>query len=61
MSMGEVRGLITVVTFLTFIGICWWAYRASNRARFEEDALMPFLDDEPPEIRRGIDARGEDR
>ena len=42
MDMGVVRGVITIVTMVTFLGICWWAYRSGNRQRFEEDALMPF-------------------
>ena len=46
MGMGELRGLITVATMLTFLGICWWAYRSGNRERFEEDARIPFADDE---------------
>jgi len=35
MDMGEVRGLITIVTMATFLGICWWAYSSRNRDRFE--------------------------
>ena len=45
MGMGELRGLITVATMLTFLGICWWAYRSGNRERFEEDARIPFADE----------------
>ena len=45
MEIGELRGWITVITLLTFLGICWWAYRSGNRERFEQDALLPFLDD----------------
>jgi cytochrome c oxidase cbb3-type subunit 4 len=43
---GLLRGLITLVTLLTFLGICWWAYRPSNRTRFDEDAWMVFDEDE---------------
>jgi len=45
MDMGDVRGLITIVTLATFVGICWWAYHAENRDRFEQDALLPFADE----------------
>jgi len=45
MDMGTLRGLITLVTMLTFLGICWWAYRGRNRGRFEADARLPFEDD----------------
>ena len=42
LDLGTVRGVITVLTLATFIGICWWAYRPSSRQRFEEDAKLPF-------------------
>jgi cytochrome c oxidase cbb3-type subunit 4 len=42
MDLGVARGLITVATFGAFLGICWWAYRAANRERFERDAQLPF-------------------
>jgi cytochrome c oxidase cbb3-type subunit 4 len=45
-DLGFLRGLITLVTLLTFIGICWWAYRPANRARFDEDAWLAFDEDE---------------
>lgn len=46
MDVNDVRTAITVATFLCFLGICWWAYRGGNRARFEQDALIPFQTDE---------------
>jgi cytochrome c oxidase cbb3-type subunit 4 len=49
MGMGEIRGFITLLTFISFLGVCWWAYRSSNRKRFEDDALLPFLDEAPDE------------
>ena len=41
-DLGIVRGLITLLTFAVFLGICWWAYRPASRRRFQEDALLPF-------------------
>jgi cytochrome c oxidase cbb3-type subunit 4 len=46
-EMGLLRGLITILTLSTFIGICWWAYRPGNRVRFEEDGWLAFGDEEP--------------
>ncbi len=46
LDVGSMRGLITLVTLATFLGICWWAYRPGNRQRFERDALMAFDDEE---------------
>ncbi len=45
-DMGVVRGLITVLTFVVFLGITWWAYHKENRARFDADAMMPFAGDD---------------
>jgi cytochrome c oxidase cbb3-type subunit 4 len=46
MDTGFFRGLIAVITLLTFLGICWWAYRPGNKSRFEADAMLPFDDDD---------------
>ncbi len=46
-ELGILRGLITILTLSTFIGICWWAYRPGNRVRFEEDGWLAFGDEEP--------------
>jgi cytochrome c oxidase cbb3-type subunit 4 len=51
MDLGDVRGWITLLTMLCFIGICCWAYNGKNRERFEEDALLPFLDDKGREAK----------
>ena len=44
-DMGLIRGVITVLTMVVYLGIFGWAYHRSNRQRFEEDALLPFADD----------------
>jgi cytochrome c oxidase cbb3-type subunit 4 len=44
-DLNGLHGLITLVAMLAFLGVVWWAYRSANRRRFEEDALLPFLDD----------------
>jgi cytochrome c oxidase cbb3-type subunit 4 len=47
-DLGLLRGVITLLTLLTFIGICWWAYRPENRTRFEEDGWLAFDDETSP-------------
>lgn len=49
MDINDVRALITLATFLAYLGVCWWAYRRTNRERFEEDARMPFAGEVPAE------------
>jgi cytochrome c oxidase cbb3-type subunit IV len=45
MDVNTLRILATLACFATFIAILGWAYARSNRARFEEDARIPLLDD----------------
>lgn len=45
MDVHAIQGIFTVIAMLAFLGVVWWAYRSANRRRFEEDALLPFLDD----------------
>ena len=59
LDLGLVRGLITLLTLATFLGICWWAYRGDNRARFEKDAWLAFDDDEPLPPPKGGDRRSD--
>jgi cytochrome c oxidase cbb3-type subunit 4 len=46
MDINTVRTLLTVLAFATFLGIVWWAYGPSRKARFERDAQMVFDEDE---------------
>ena len=38
--------VMTVVSFVTFIGILWWAFTPANRNSFEQAASLPFADEE---------------
>ena len=42
MDINILRGLIAVLSLVVFLGIVWWAYGSSQRARFEEAARLPF-------------------
>lgn len=46
MDMNDFRSLSTVLVAIAFAGVCWWAFAPSRRKRFEEDAKLPFADDE---------------
>jgi cytochrome c oxidase cbb3-type subunit 4 len=46
MDLETLRSLVTVAAFGAFLGVVWWAYAPSRRARFERDALLPFDGDE---------------
>lgn len=45
MDMGLLRGTVTFLSLCLFVGIVWWAYARSNKARFEEAAQLPFTED----------------
>jgi cytochrome c oxidase cbb3-type subunit 4 len=46
MDIETLRSMMTVAAFAAFIGIVWWAYGPSRKARFEQDARLVFTDDE---------------
>ncbi|HZW22055.1 cbb3-type cytochrome c oxidase subunit 3 [Noviherbaspirillum sp.] len=42
----DARTIVTVLSFLSFIGIVWWAYSARRSADFEAAANLPFADEQ---------------
>lgn len=44
-DINTLRSIVTVLAFVSFIGIVWWAYHRGSRDRFEEAARLPFADD----------------
>ena len=46
MDINDLRAASTLLAFIAFIGIVWWAYRRRSREGFEEAAHLPFADDE---------------
>jgi len=45
MDINDLRSIVTLVSFLIFVGILIWAWSKSNQADFEEAARLPFKDD----------------
>lgn len=45
MDQNDLRAVITVLAFLTFIGIVLWAWSGRRRAAFDEAANLPFTED----------------
>lgn len=46
MDLGNLRGLSTIFCMLGFLAVVYWAYSPSRKERFEEDAELPFLEDD---------------
>jgi cytochrome c oxidase cbb3-type subunit 4 len=45
MDVITLRSIATVVSFVTFIGIVWWAWSKQRSADFSEAANLPFEQD----------------
>ena len=43
--------IYTVIVFISFIGIVWWAYSKKSKPNFDE-AKMLIFDDEPQPAKR---------
>lgn len=46
MDIIDIKSYSLVITFLAFIGVGWWAFSPSRKKRFEEDAKLPFAEDD---------------
>jgi cytochrome c oxidase cbb3-type subunit 4 len=44
--VNNLRSIITVLSLLCFVGICFWAYSRHARAGFDEAARLPLADDD---------------
>ena len=44
--INDLRSIVTVLAFLSFLGIVAWAWSGRRRAAFEEAARLPFTEDE---------------
>jgi cytochrome c oxidase cbb3-type subunit 4 len=45
MDINDLRVAVTLASFALFADIVRWAWTRSNRARFDEAALLPFVND----------------
>ena len=48
MDINDARVIITLVSFLIFIGIVIWAWSSRQRDSFKDAANLPFIDDDKP-------------
>lgn len=49
MSLGMVRGLITLVLFIAFIGLWFWAWSKRRQPDFQAAAMLPLQDESVPD------------
>lgn len=48
MDIGTLNAIWTVVVLILGIGITWWAYAPSHKAKFDAAAYIPLEDDDRP-------------
>ncbi len=46
LDLDLLRNATTVAAFLTFLGIVWWAYTPSRKAKLQEQALIALEPDD---------------
>jgi cytochrome c oxidase cbb3-type subunit 4 len=46
-DINDLRSLITVLAFISFAGIVWWAYSDRRKTTYDEAAMLPLDDDSP--------------
>lgn len=56
MDVVDLRVIITVVSFIAFLGIVFWAYNSRRKLNFDEAAMLPFADDEMQQRTLGVEA-----
>lgn len=52
MDSGTLGAIATVLVTVAFFGVCCWAFSPKLKQRFEEDAKLPFADDEGLSVNR---------
>lgn len=45
MDAGTIGSVVTVLFFVLFIAIVWWAFHRENKKSFEDAAQLPFQED----------------
>ena len=46
MDLNDLRSVITIASFATFLGVVWWAYSARRRGGFDRAAQSIFEEDD---------------
>ncbi|ANO32879.1 cbb3-type cytochrome oxidase subunit 3 [Vibrio breoganii] len=48
MDISVIHSIWTILLFVCFGGVVWWAFGKNRKARFEEDANLIFADEQSP-------------
>ena len=44
-DLNLMRAIVTLLSFLAFMGIVWWVMSRKRQAGFDEAARLPFMDE----------------
>jgi len=58
MELNILRSLVTVLSFVMFLGIIAWTFARSRGAAFDEAAALPFNDEFRDAPRRALNTTG---
>ena len=64
MDINILRQIGVVLGAVAFLAICWWAFSPKRKKRFEEDAKLPFADEQESfeeDAEKGESRSGEER
>lgn len=53
MDINDLRSILTVLMFLAFIGIVWWAFSSRRKDTYDAAARIPLEDDAPADRGHG--------
>lgn len=60
MDINDFRTLATVLVFISFVSIVWWAYGPSRKSYFDQAAQLPFdADDQDSSATQTMSRTGE--
>jgi cytochrome c oxidase cbb3-type subunit IV len=45
-DLSDLRTIVTTLSFIAFLGVVIWAYNSKQKARFDDAANLPFVDDD---------------
>ncbi|MBD3584450.1 MULTISPECIES: cbb3-type cytochrome oxidase subunit 3 [Salinimonas] len=52
MDQGLIGTIFTIVVFVCFAGVVWWAFSGRNKKKFDDAANLPFADEDKERIKK---------
>jgi cytochrome c oxidase cbb3-type subunit 4 len=52
MDQGTIGSIFTVIVFVAFVGVCYWAFSSRNTKNFEEAANLVFDDEKKKNLNK---------